>query len=154
MEHNDSVGRGTTVPFKGLTSGFNIFGTICCFLIHKYTPATSIMSVCSLSLYRPSFVTFVNFFYGFHYRRPECIYSSNKVAQTKAKETCIILSIGSINKNFYVFRKKVLDQTGAIFVKRFSDLIKKIRFARIRDLCLLHNNYSYHLVYQSLYFFL
>ena len=38
------------------------------------------MSVCSLSLYRPSFVAFVNFFYGFYYRRPECIYSSNEVA--------------------------------------------------------------------------
>ena len=56
---------------KALPLASIFFVTKCCFLIHKYIPATSIMSVCSLSLYRPSFVAFVNFFYGFHYRRPE-----------------------------------------------------------------------------------
>ena len=48
------------------------------------------------------------------------------------------------------FEKRSLIKQQGKFVERFSELMKNLsdRYAKIRDLCLYHKNYSDHLVYQ------
>ena len=51
---------------------------------------------------------------------------------------------------FMCIEKRSLIKQQGKFVERFSELMKILsdRYAKIRDLCLYHKNYSYHLVYQ------
>ena len=49
---------------------------------------------------------------------------------------------------FMCIEKRSLIKQQGKFVERFSELMKNLSDAKIRDLCLYHKNYSYHLVYQ------